>query len=207
MFTAIVSLVGLFSDLSLAQTQNDQAINNEAPASPISTLESNNLEIAPVAFRSSYVGGSVNQNFALFENANGFSKPKVSWGLEYRFFYKDEWTLAICGEFKGQPDQDQRERSIFSISQETMKIFRLYHPWYISVGGRISYQIPVKKISIPYERDQDRNLYPGGGVTIATIYKPNDRLLLLISAQRWASLSTQTDQGFTGVISALFPIR
>lgn len=205
--TSAVSLNALFLPLRPTYAKTDLSIQNNDPASQLAGADSNALESSPIAFKSSYVGVLINQNFALYDNQKGFAPPKTSWGIEYRFFYKDEWTLAISGEFKGQPDSDRRERSVFSISQETMKIFRLYHPWYIAAGGRISYHIPVKKISIPYERDQDRSLYPGGALTLATIYKPNESLLLLLEAHRWTSLSTQSEQGFSTVFSALVPIR
>lgn len=204
---SIVSLIALFLPLGPTYAKNELSGQTDDPASRLSGDDSNALELSPIAFKSSYLGVLVNQNFALYDNQKGFAPPKTSWGIEYRFFYKDEWTLAISGEFKGQPDSGKRERSVFSISQETTKIFRLYHPWYIAAGGRISYHIPVKKISIPYERDQDRNLYPGGALSLATIYKPNDRLLLLLGAHRWTSLSTQSEQGFSTVFSALVPIR
>jgi hypothetical protein len=162
-------------------------------------------ENPPLAFRASYAGLLINQTYALSSKSGQFTEPKLSWGAEYRFFYKDQWTLSVTGEFRGQEDIAREEQSTFNISQETMRLIRLYHPWYL--GGRLSYMIPVKKISIPYERDPKRNMDTGGSLSLGSVFIVNERLTIMLSSHRWTSFRTSKNQGISNIFSILMPLR
>jgi hypothetical protein len=165
-------------------------------------------EDTPVIFKTSYIGAILNQNYTTHSSNKVLTAPRVSLGAEYRFFYKDEWTLAITGEFKGQSSRrENKNNASFTISQETQKIMRIYHPWYFSTGGRFSYHIPIKKVSIPYDRDQDRNVFTSGAITASTLLGINENTLIMLSAQRWTSLSSQKENGFSTAITTLMTIR
>lgn len=164
-------------------------------------------ENPPLAFRASYAGLLINQTYALSTENGQFTEPKLSWGAEYRFFYKDQWTLSVTGEFRGQEDIAREEQSTFNISQETMRLIRLYHPWYLTLGGRLSYMLPVKKISIPYERDPKRNMDTGGALSIGSVFIVNEQFTIMLSSHRWTSFRTSKNQGISNIFSILMPLR
>lgn len=166
-----------------------------------------NPESPPLAFRSSYLGLFINQNYSPQREPGAIGAPKTSWGAEYRFFYKDLWTLSVTGSFKGQEDSEGRQRSNFSISQETTGLFRIYHPWYATAGGRISYIVPVRRISIPYERDHERNMDTGGALSFGTLVLVDERLIIMLSGHRWTSFSSRKNQGFESILGLLIPFR
>ena len=166
-----------------------------------------NPESDPIAFSSSYLGLSLNQNHPVSSGKSTWSRGGSSWGAEYRFFYKDTWTLSISGLFKNLVDLDGDNKSIFSISQETTHLIRVYHPWYLGVGGRLSYYVPVRKISVPYERDQSRSIDTGAAIMVSGIYIVNPRLCGMISANRWRSLSSSYRHGYEFLATALLSIR
>ena len=188
---------------SLTPKNDYPSANKEANAA----LQVINSEATPIAFRSSYAGLILNRNYGFDANRTRLTSPKTSWGAEYRFFYKDEWTLALTGEFQGRSDVENRYSSTFTLAQETQKIARIYHPWYVSAGGRISYHVPVRKISIPYERDQNREVYTGGALSASVILILNERLILMFNAHRWTSLSSQKENGLGTALTALIMIR
>jgi hypothetical protein len=172
--------------------------------------ESNFSEITetpPIAFPSSYIGVLLNQNHPYSYGESAYSEGGPSWGAEYRFFYKDTWTLAIAGSFKQLDDASRSDAPIFSLSQETLRLVRLYHPWYFAMGARLLYFVPVRRIMLPYERDQTRSIDTGAAVTVATIWKASNSTAYLLSANRWRSLSTSKKQGIEVVATALFTIR
>jgi hypothetical protein len=113
----------------------------------------------------------------------------------------------LAGEFQGRSNFDNRYSSTFMLAQETQKIVRIYHPWYVSAGGRLSYHVPVRKISIPYERDQDREVYTGAALSAAAVLILNERLILMLGAHRWTSLSTQKENGLSTALTMLMMIR
>jgi len=201
--TATHGVTAASADEPLAPKGDSPSINKETATS----LQVINSETTPIAFKSSYAGLILNRNYGFDANSARFTSPKTSWGAEYRFFYKDEWTLALTGEFQGRSNSENRSSSTFSLAQETQKIARIYHPLYVSAGGRISYHVPVRKISIPYERDQNREVYTGGAISASAILILNERLILVLNAHRWTSLSTQKENGLSTAITALMMIR
>lgn len=180
------------------------AYGNSSKEESPSPTESENT---PIAFKTSYFGLLINRNFGFKANKGHFASPRTSWGTQYRFFYKDEWTLALTAEFQGGADVDNRFGANFSIAQETQKIIRVYHPWYMALGGRVSYHVPVKKIALPYERDQSRDVYTGGALSGGFLYIANEKTILMFNGHRWTSLSVQKDNGTTMALTALFMLR
>lgn len=165
------------------------------------------LQADPIAFSSSYVGFLLNQNHPWSYGSETWSKGGPSWGMEYRFFYKDKWTLAISGSFKQLEDKLGQDAPFFALSQQTMRMLRVYHPWYLAVGGGISSFIPVRKIMLPYERDQTRALDTGAAIGVASIFIASPKLVIMVSANRWRSLSTSKKQGLEIATTALLSFR
>jgi hypothetical protein len=210
LYPIMLSLITATHSVIAAGNNESVTRSEQSPPSPSEsnpTVQPLNSESTPIAFKSSYVGLIVNRNYGFEANGARFTSPKTSWGAEYRFFYKDEWTLALTGEFQGRSNFENRYSSTFMLAQETQKIVRIYHPWYASAGGRLSYHVPVRKISIPYERDQDREVYTGGALSAAAMLILNDRLILMLGAHRWTSLSTQKENGLSTALTMLMMIR
>jgi hypothetical protein len=160
-------------------------------------------EAPPVAFKSSYVGLLINQNHPYSFGLQEYSAGGPSWGVEYRFFFKDTWSLAISGSFKQLEASDRSSAPIFSLSQETVRLVRLYHPWYLGIGARLQYFVPVKEIVLPYERDNARAIDNGAAVVTALIWQSSDDTALVVSANRWTSLNTSKRQGIEFSVSGL----
>lgn len=203
--SARVLLIRLIYPIMIAATAPISIVY--ADSSKEESLPPPESENTPIAFKTSYFGLLINRNFGFKANKGHFSSPRTSWGTQYRFFYKDEWTLALTAEFQGGADVDNRFGANFSMAQETQKIIRVYHPWYLAIGGRVSYHVPVKKIALPYERDQSRDVYTGGALSSGFLYIVNEKTILMLNAHRWTSLSVQKDNGITMALTALFMLR
>ena len=166
-----------------------------------------NLESEPVAFAPSYLGLILEQNLPLSDGFKTWSSGGPSWGGEYRFIYKDRWSLSVSGSFKHLYAIDRSEASLFAVSQESTRITRVYHPFYVGVGGRLSYLVPVRKIEIPYSRAQTRLIDTGAGLGASMMIITKQGFVIAMSAHRWRSLSTTKRQGFELSMSALMSIR
>jgi len=210
-FYSTTTLAIAWIALSSMPAYSQSLVSSEKNSRSSKSAETKNTfeasESPPLAFRASYAGLLINQTYSLSPKSGQFTEPKLSWGGEYRFFYKDQWTLSVTGEFKGQEDIAQEEQSTFNISQETMRLVRLYHPWYLALGGRLSYLVPVKKISIPYERDPKRNMDTGGSLSIGSVFIVNERLTIMLSTHRWTSFRTSKNQGLSNIFTLLMPLR
>ncbi len=174
---------------------------------PVKMSASVNLEADPVAFSPSYIGFILNQNQPSGFGLETWSAGGPSWGAEYRFFYKDRWSLSVSGSFKQLYGVDRSEASLFALSQESTRITRLYHPIYVGICGRLSYLVPVNKIEVPYTRDQSRLIDTGAGLGLSMLMITEKGFVMALSAHRWRSLSTTKRQGFEMVLSGLVSIR
>jgi hypothetical protein len=204
---AAIAWMSLTSVSAYSQPVDSKKIDNIDSKPPNKMSDFSSSENFPLAFRPSYASLLINQTYTIANKDGRFTEPKLSWGAEYRFFYKDQWTLSVNGEFNGREDIAQEEQSTFNISQETMRILRLYHPWYLTLGGRLSYMIPVKKISIPYERDPKRNMDTGGSISIGSVFIVNERVTIMLSSHRWTSFRTSKNQGLSNIFTVLTPLR
>jgi hypothetical protein len=183
------------------QLFSSQSVENAVP------LEQLNPENPPQVFSKSLIGIIFNQNSPWGFGNQTWSEGGPSYGGEYRFFYKDTWTLAISGEFKQLLDTDRNDSSWFSLSQESMRVLRLYHPWYLGFGASLMYLVPIRKVAIPYERDQTRIIDTGASASISSIWILNSQMIGMIHISRWRSLSTTKRQGVEVSGSLLFNIR
>jgi hypothetical protein len=159
------------------------------------------------AFSSSYIGLMINQNHPWSYGNRTWSKGGPSFGVEYRFFYKDEWTLAVSAEFKQLLGVDGTDRPILVGSQESMKLIRLYHPWYLGIGGRLSSISPVRKVTIPYERDDTRAIETGAAICVSSLLIASPRVAIMVTASRWRSLVAPKRQGIELLMSTLIRVR
>jgi hypothetical protein len=192
----------VFSTISLSQQ-----IQNKGNGDVFAPTDLSALENDPIAFSPSYLGLSLNQNRPWSYGESTWSDGGPSWGAEYRFFYKDKWTLSLSGSFKNLKDLEHETSPLFSISQESARLMRIYHPLYIAVGGKLSYLVPVRKISIPYEREQSRSIDTGASIGVSAFYMAKDGFVVQLSASRWRSLTTLKRQGIEIAITALAAIR
>jgi hypothetical protein len=202
----------IVSDLSVSFADSNTPMpgKTSVPAKKTSTSQDQDTAISeyqPIAFGVSYIGISLNKNEPLADGTRTWSTGVASWGGEYRFFYKDQWTLALSTEFKGLKDLSGEDLSLFTASQETMRIVRIYHPFYLTLGGRLSYYVPVKHTAIPYERDPNRPLDTGGALSIGSIWIASPNVLMLLRSNRWMSFSSTKNQGVEFLATALFNIR
>jgi hypothetical protein len=164
-------------------------------------------ESTPILFPSSYFGILLNQNHPYSYGQSEYTSGGPSWGAEYRFFYKDNWTLAISGSFKQLNDLQLKSSPNFALSQETLRLVRLYHPWYFAAGARLQYFVPVRRIMLPYERDQTRAIDNGAAISMAAIWKSSKNTAMIFGVNRWRSLSTSRKQGVEISASTLFTIQ
>jgi hypothetical protein len=165
------------------------------------------LENEPRAFKTSYAGIIMNQNHPWSYGLSTWSKGGQSWGLENRYVFKDTWTLAISGSFKRLQNINNADSSIFIFSQESLRLYRLYHPVYLGFGGRLSSFIPVQKISIPYDRDPNRPVDTGTAICFSAIWAPTPNFIFIVNANRWRSFSTLKQQGVEVSATALMGLR
>ena len=170
-------------------------------------LETANYEAAPIAFAPNYIGLIVNQNHPWSYGQRTWAKGGPSFGAEYRFFYKDSWTLAISLGFKKLVDAEGNDKSLLSQSQESMRIIRLYHPLYLGVGGKFSLYSPVRKITLPYERDDTRAIDNGVSLCLSALWLATPRMTMVMTVSRWRSLSTTKRQGLEVSLSSLYRFR
>jgi hypothetical protein len=198
-FTWILKLTWLFSFSTTGFSAG--------AANPDLLLEAVNYELQPQAFSESYFGLIVNQNHPWSYGQSTWAKGGPSFGGEYRFFYKDSWTVSISGEFKQLSDLEGKNKALLIGSQESMKLVRLYHPLYLGVGGKFSNYSPVKAISFPYERDDTRAVDNGVSLCVSALWISTPRTAVMLTASRWRSLSTTKRQGIELALSTLYKFR
>ena len=69
------------------------------------------------------------------------------------FYPNNYWQLGITGQFRKFLDKTtNRDLNLFTISQESFKRVRLYHPFYFNYGFALLYIIPTENLSFPLQK-------------------------------------------------------
>lgn len=128
--------------------------------------------------------------------AAGSPQPMVS----YRYRLSTGWLMGAHAGFKSLHRKDQAEEtpggvSVLSVGYESLKGWRVYHPFYFFAGGKFQYLFPATEARLPVRRDDDYSAEFGASAVGMLAIKPAGKWLLLVRMDRWRGLATTRLQG------------
>jgi hypothetical protein len=127
---------------------------------------------------------------------------KFNLGLDYRHLLGTHWMVGVHYRIRSFERKNSQSLSILSLSNQTQRIMRLYHPFYALIGTEWSYMIPTRSLSLPLTKDPEYQTEIGVGLNASLWYYINSRLLLELRGARWRGTKTNRLHGWESTLSA-----
>jgi len=137
------------------------------------------------AFHPIYLGLGVHKANPISIAENEYKRGGIGSKLSYRFFLHDEWAVGLSGGFKTLTKDSDLKETFLTLSQETQRLFRIYHPFWLGLGTQIMYIAGVENSGFPIERDPTQPPQVGVGAGISLFYIMNSSLLTHGDVSRW----------------------
>jgi hypothetical protein len=137
------------------------------------------------AFSTHYFGASFTKTNPASFSQNLYSEGAASSAVQYKYFMRDEWMLALTAGFKSFIQPESSDVDFFAISFDSQRLYRVYHPTWIAVGFKSMYLIGVERAHIPYTRARDGAHQTGVGAVFSVIHQVGPEAIVHGSVERW----------------------
>lgn len=110
----------------------------------------------PQFLQKNYYLLKITRSYPSEENRLDLDADGVGYGLGYTFVIRQKYLVSLVAGFHSLayiPTDDSF--GYFTIYNESLRLFRLYHPLYLTVGGRIGYAIPTEDNSLPLKQNKE----------------------------------------------------
>lgn len=98
--------------------------------------------------------------------------------------------VSVSTGFKTLHKFDQTETNYFSVTQKSLRLFRIYHPAWFGIGAEGLYMVGAERPTLPYVRDKVVPPDFGVGVSASILYLVSPRLLVHADIARWRGTTT-----------------
>jgi hypothetical protein len=126
---------------------------------------------------------------------------KVNLGLDYRHLLGAHWMVGVHYRIRSFERKNGQSLSILSLSNQSQRIIRVYHPLYALVGTEWTYLIPTRRISLPLTKDPDYQTEIGVGINTSLWYYLHPHLLVEMRGARWRGTKTNRLHGWESTLS------
>lgn len=98
----------------------------------------------------------ITRSYPSEQNRLDLDAKDAGYGLGYTFVIRQQYLVSLVAGFHSLSHIPSGEDfSYFTIYNESLRLFRLYHPLYLTVGGRIGYMIPTEGNSLPLKQNKE----------------------------------------------------
>lgn len=142
-------------------------------------------------FTDNYITYEFARDTPVGDTKNVFRSLRPNHILGYRHNLGTDWLTGISVGFKSFANrQTDEELSFFSISHESLYIFRLYHPVYLLAGPKFSYMLPSRNAKIPFTKNPDYELEIGAAATAQIAWRIFPAFVVHARVDRWRGTKT-----------------
>lgn len=136
------------------------------------------------------------RNFPVRWAADHYSAGDLQPIIGYQYFMGRGWLLGVSGQFKMFYSTDlEQSQNFLTLAQESMYEFRLYHPIYLLVGGKLLYILPVEKVHIPIVKSRTIDTEIGVAAALAGMVKMSEKRAVSLQWNRWRGVRTNKLHG------------
>ncbi len=173
-------------------------------------------------FEQAYWGVELTSNTPVGKTAerlgSGGGSGDVQPMIAYRYRLSTGWMLGVNGGFKGlkrgsaestdskdsgDSKVNSKDLAVLAFGYESLKGWRLYHPFYFFAGGKFQYLLPAAEAVLPIHRDDEFRSEFGCAVSAMLAFKPAGPWLMTARIDRWRGLTTTQLQGYETAIGLL----
>jgi hypothetical protein len=172
---------------------------DSAGANPDKSIDNSKLSAAvgpavtpsETIFATSYFNLGIGKNFPVDKGTRRFQPGYYHPIFGYRYVLNDSWLMGVSTQFKVLKARETGEPvSLFCIEEQSQKIFRLYHPFYLLMGGKFMYLLPANKPRFPVQKNSDFAIEIGAGATISLLYMINKSTFIGAYLDQWRGTKT-----------------
>lgn len=131
----------------------------------------------------------------------------VGYGLGYTFVVRQQYLVSMVAGFHSLYDlKGEQNFGYFTIYNESLRLFRLYHPLYLTVGGRLGYMIPTESTAIPLEQNKSYENEVMLGASLGLSYVFTKKLLMAGQLAFWGGSNSSKHRVIDAALSLRFKI-
>lgn len=152
-------------------------------------------------FAKQYLWLEAPENFPVQNSTGRFSSYRKTPGITYLHRLSPDWLVGLSLSFKSLRKQpEDREFAFASTANIAQYVIRLYHPFYLLVGGKWLYMLPLQHARFPLVKDPEYEIEFGAAVTSSLIYRPSPKWFFSFRIDRWRGTKTNRFHGFETAI-------
>ena len=137
------------------------------------------------------------RNHPLGNTDANHSTGKTTVLLGYRYSLTQRWIMGVTGHFKSLSNYGERsELALLALGQETLYSFRLFHPHYLLLGGKVLYLSPAEASKLPVQKADGYDTEIGGALTAQYVIILNEYVYLNAQVNRWRGFHSRNLSGF-----------
>ncbi len=170
------------------------------------------LQSEPSPLHKSYVRLEFTRNYPESWTQLSLRPGSIQSNISYIHVVNSEWLMALGVGLRtldraSLPDRQAPSRTlaIFALNHESGRVFRISHPFYGSLGMKISYLLPSKSGKLPPLRDP---IYPaeiGAGIFAQLIRMVGERTMLNLRIDRWRGVNSTRLAGLEIALGVAIP--
>ena len=152
-----------------------------------------------MAFGKNHIALELTQSFPTSFSQNDFEPDHAHPAFAYRHFMDQNWFMGVAFGYRiwkrrtteaGQ----NKQVAIWSITHETFRLMRLYHPTYLAGGLRLHYLNPTQSATLPLVRDEQLETEMGAALSIMLMHQTGSGTASF-RIDRWRGLDTMILHG------------
>lgn len=146
-------------------------------------------------------------NYPILQSRDRFEyslfHPKI--GIQHM---TEEWILGLSTQFKILEDSKEDESVVlWNMQQDFYRKWRLYHPFYLLIGGKFLYLMPVEKAILPFRKSDKFKTELGVGISIAFLFLYSRETGGGFYIDAWRGTATRKFQSLEIGLFAILPLQ
>lgn len=126
----------------------------------------------PTFLAKNYYFAKVTRSYPTEGNRQSLDAEGVGYGLGYTFTIRQQYLVSLVAGFHSLYHiPSDSAFSYFTVYNESLRLLRLYHPVYATVGGRVGYMVPTLASGIPLKQNTafENEIMVGGSGGLALV--------------------------------------
>lgn len=138
---------------------------------------------------------------------NSLENDGLGYGLGYTFVVRQRYFVSLMAGFHSLYDVDSEEPlGYFTAYNESLRLIRLYHPLYLTVGGRIGYMIPTESTELPIKQNKEYENEVMLGASAGLAYVMTSRIVVSTQLSYWGGTNSATHRIVDGSLHLRFAL-
>jgi hypothetical protein len=157
--------------------------------------------------KENYISLELVRNQPFSTSQQEFTGGDVSQFFGFKHTLRDQWLMGVSVGFKRlKTIEENKHVTLFTVSQESMYLFRVAQSTYFALGPKLLYLLPTKGKKIPPEKERDYRREIGAAVSFACYHQFYKRFLASIRVERWRGLNREVFQGVETAVGVSYSL-